>query len=67
MRTKVFSLVVLFLQGSVTVFAGKKSEKLKVKGNSGMCESRIENAALSFDGVESAGWDKKPGTVGSFR
>jgi len=30
----------------------------KVFGNCGMCEKRIETAALEVDGVESADWDK---------
>ncbi|MEE4258667.1 MAG: heavy-metal-associated domain-containing protein [Bacteroidales bacterium] len=36
-----------------------KTEKFKVYGNCGMCESRIEKAANSVDGVESADWDKE--------
>lgn len=36
-----------------------KSEKFKVYGNCGMCEARIEKAANSVDGVESANWDKE--------
>jgi copper chaperone CopZ len=30
----------------------------KVFGNCGMCEKRIETAALGVEGVESADWDK---------
>ncbi len=59
MKTKVLSLVTLFVMGVFTVFAGNKTEKIKVKGNCGMCETRIEKAALSVEGVSKAEWDKK--------
>jgi periplasmic mercuric ion binding protein len=58
MKTKVLSLVALFLLGAVSVFAGTKTEKIEVKGNCGMCESRIEKAAKSVDGVSKADWNK---------
>jgi len=35
-----------------------KQEEFKVYGNCGMCESRIEKAAKSIDGVTAADWDK---------
>ena len=41
------------------VFAADKTEKFEVKGNCGMCEKRIEKAALSVDGVLAADWDKE--------
>ena len=59
MKTKVLSLVVMFVFGTFMVFAGNKTKKFKVKGNCGMCESRIEKAALSVDGVSKADWDKE--------
>lgn len=59
MKTKVLGLIALFFMGTVTVFAGNKTEKFKVKGNCGMCEKRIEKAAMSVDGVSKADWDKK--------
>ena len=59
MKTKVMSLVALFVMGAFTVFAGNKTEKFEVKGNCGMCETRIEKAALSVDGVSKAAWDKE--------
>ncbi|MGC9352241.1 MAG: heavy-metal-associated domain-containing protein [Mariniphaga sp.] len=59
MKTKVLSLVVMFVLGTFTVFAGEKTEKFKVKGNCGMCEKRIEKAALSVDGVTKADWNKE--------
>ena len=42
-----------------TVFAGEKTEMFKVKGNCGMCEKRIEKAAMSVEGVSKADWDKE--------
>ena len=44
MKTKVLSLVALFMMGAFTVFAGNKTEKIKVNGECGMCETRIEKA-----------------------
>ena len=58
MKTKILSLVTMFVLGTFAVFAGNKTEKFNVKGNCGMCEKRIEKAALSVDGVSSADWDK---------
>ena len=59
MKTKILSLVTLFMLGAVSVFAGNKTEKIKVKGNCGMCESRIEKAVKAVDGVSKADWDKE--------
>lgn len=59
MKSKVLSLVVMFVLGTLTVFAGEKTEKFTVKGNCGMCEKRIEKAALSVDGVSKADWNKE--------
>ncbi|WP_346856894.1 cation transporter [uncultured Draconibacterium sp.] len=59
MKTKVLSLVVMFVFGTFMVFAGNKTKKFEVKGNCGMCEKRIEKAALSVDGVSKADWDKE--------
>jgi copper chaperone CopZ len=56
MKTKMLSLVGLFLLGTVTVFAGVKTEKFEVKGSCGMCKTRIEKAAKSVDGVSQAKW-----------
>ena len=58
MRTKILSLVTLFILGAVSVFAGNKTEKIEVKGNCEMCESRIEKAVKGIDGVSKADWDK---------
>lgn len=59
MKTRVLSLVALFMLGAFSVFAGNKTEKIEVKGNCGMCESRIEKAVNGIDGVSKADWDKK--------
>ena len=59
MKTKVLSLIALFVLGAVSVFAGNKTEKIEVKGNCGMCEKRIEKAALGVDGVSKADWNKE--------
>ncbi|MBW6533469.1 MAG: cation transporter [Mariniphaga sp.] len=59
MKTKVLSLVAMFVLGTFTVFAGEKTEKFKVKGNCGMCETRIEKAATAVDGVSKADWNKE--------
>ena len=59
MKTKVMSLVVMFVFGTFMVFAADKTEKFEVKGNCGMCEKRIEKAALSVDGVSKADWSKE--------
>jgi copper chaperone CopZ len=56
MKTKVLSLVSMFLLGTSMVFAQEKTEKFEVKGNCGMCETRIEKAAKSVDGVTKADW-----------
>ena len=38
--------------------AQNKTEKFKVYGNCGMCESRIEKAVKAVDGVSAADWDQ---------
>lgn len=59
MKTKVLSIVALFMLGAVSVFAENKTEKFTVKGNCGMCEKRIEKAAKAVDGVTAADWNKE--------
>lgn len=59
MKTKVLSLVALFMFGAFAVFAGNKTEKVKVFGNCDMCKTRIEKAAKAVDGVTMVNWDKK--------
>lgn len=59
MKTRMLSLVGLFLLGASTLFAQAKTEKFEVKGNCDMCESRIEAAARSVEGVTAADWVKE--------
>lgn len=59
MKTKVLSSVALFLMGTVSVFAGNKTAKIEVKGNCGMCETRIEKTVKAVDGVSKADWSKE--------
>ena len=59
MKTKTLSLTSLFFFVAFSVFAGNKTEKFKVYGNCGMCKSRIEKAAKTVPGVESADWNKE--------
>ena len=56
MKTRMLSLVSLFLLGASTLFAQAKTEKFEVKGNCEMCESRIETTAKSVEGVSAADW-----------
>ena len=59
MKTKVLSLVSMFLLGTSMVFAQAKTEMFEVKGNCGMCEKRIEKAAKSVEGVSAADWNQE--------
>jgi len=60
MKTKMLSLLALVFITVTTVTAQtEKTEKFEVAGNCGMCETRIEKAAKSVDGVLSADWDKE--------
>lgn len=59
MKNKILSFVALVLFGTGVTFAQEKTEKFEVKGNCGMCETRIEKAAQNVKGVSSADWDKK--------
>lgn len=57
MKTKMLSLICMFLIGTMTVLAQAKTEKIKVYGNCGMCQTRIEKAAKSVIGVSKAKWN----------
>lgn len=59
MKTKFTLILIIILATVVTVFGKNKTEKIKVKGNCGMCEKRIEKAALETNGVSSADWNKE--------
>ena len=59
MKTKMLSLVCVFLMGTMAVFAQSKTESFEVKGMCGMCEKRIEKAAKSVGGVTAADWNNE--------
>jgi copper chaperone CopZ len=61
MKTKtVYLTVIIGLMSLHSIFGQTaKTEEFKVSGNCGMCESRIEKAANSVEGVNSADWDKE--------
>jgi copper chaperone CopZ len=60
MKTRIVSIVMVLGLSTLSLFAQTvKTEKFEVAGNCGMCETRIEKAANSVDGVSSADWDKE--------
>ena len=61
MRSKVIHVIFgVFLMGTVMAYGQTiRSDKIKVYGNCGMCEKRIEAAAQSLEGVNSADWNKE--------
>jgi mercuric ion binding protein len=64
MKSKVFVTLTLILAIGFSSFAQNlKTEKVKVYGNCGSCEKRIDKAAQSVDGVTKASWDKETGML----
>ncbi|MDA3817138.1 MAG: heavy-metal-associated domain-containing protein [Prolixibacteraceae bacterium] len=59
MKTKKLSILMMFLLAATLSFAGNKKDTLKVYGNCGMCETRIEKAANAVEGFSEALWDKE--------
>ena len=60
MKTRILSIAMVLGLSTLSLFAQTvKTEKFEVAGNCGMCETRIEKAANSVDGVSSADWDKE--------
>ncbi len=60
MKTKaIYLTMVIALMSLTTVFGQAKTAKFKVYGNCRMCESRIEKAAKSVDGLTTADWNKE--------
>ncbi|QGY44505.1 ATPase [Maribellus comscasis] len=58
MKTKVLSLVTLFMLSVVTVFAAEKTETFEVKGGDcEECKTHIETTTTGVEGVTSAVWD----------
>ncbi len=58
MKTKIATIFVIMLATTTMMLAAGETVKIKVYGNCGMCETRIEKAANSINGVTSAEWDK---------
>lgn len=58
-KTVVLLFAAVMLFGIQSLRAESKTEKIKVSGNCGMCETRIEKAALAVAGVTKADWDAK--------
>jgi len=60
MKTKILSVLMVLGLSSLSLWAQSgKTEKFTVAGNCGMCETRIEKAAKSVEGVSLADWDKE--------
>jgi copper chaperone CopZ len=60
MKTRILSFVMVLGLSTLSLLAQSvKTEKFEVAGLCGMCETRIEKAANSVDGVTSADWDKE--------
>ncbi len=59
-----FYMTILCFLGAMSVAFGQKAvkdkkKKIPVRGNCGMCETTIEEAALSIEGVSSAEWNQE--------
>lgn len=64
MKMKILGMAALIAISVMSVYAVSRDKaSFKVAGNCGMCETRIESAALSVEGVKSAEWDKKSGMI----
>lgn len=63
MKKVMMSLTTILLLGSTLTFgqnkSGKQEATIKVWGNCGMCESKIEGAAKGLKGVKSADWNRE--------
>ncbi|MBN1415183.1 MAG: heavy-metal-associated domain-containing protein [Bacteroidales bacterium] len=60
MKTKsVYVAIIMALMSTGALSAQLKTEKFKVFGNCSMCETRIEKAAKSVEGVSFADWNKE--------
>ncbi len=55
---KIVALLMLFVSICTASRAQSKTETMKVSGNCGMCEKKIEAAAITA-GATTAEWDKK--------
>jgi len=60
MKRRIFiTLAMVIAFGMGLMAQNLKTEKVKVYGNCGSCEKRIDKAAKSVDGVTKATWDKE--------
>lgn len=60
MKRKIFITLTMILAFGLGSFAQNlKTEKVKVYGNCGSCEKRIDKAAKAVDGVAKATWNKE--------
>lgn len=60
MKTRILSLAMVIGLSTFSLIAqSEKTESFEVAGNCGMCETRIEKAANSVEGVSSADWNKE--------
>lgn len=60
MKSKLFITLTLVLAFGLGLSAQTlKTEKIKVYGNCGSCEKRIDKAAKSVEGVSKASWDSE--------
>jgi len=60
MKTRILSLAIVLGLSTLSLLAQTvKTEKFEVAGKCGMCETRIEKAANSVEGVSAADWDKE--------
>ncbi len=65
MKTKIKGLLVLLTLSAASVAAQTlKKDTFTVAGNCSMCETRIEKAATSLEGVSAAAWDKETRMIG---
>ncbi|MDD4598785.1 MAG: cation transporter [Lentimicrobiaceae bacterium] len=51
-------MCILFLMGSTSVFAQSTTTKFSITGGCEGCQSKMESAAQSVNGVTAAKWDK---------
>jgi len=58
MKKSIYLLGLLLIL-SISVLAQNQTVKFKVYGNCGMCEKRIEKAAIAVEGVSKAEWNKE--------
>ncbi|WP_418499187.1 heavy-metal-associated domain-containing protein [Flagellimonas sp.] len=57
MKTTLLTLLALVVMGIGHAQEKNKSVSFEVKGNCGMCKSRIEKTAIKMKGVKFASWD----------